>query len=150
RVAVNSRARIRGVDTPAGMRAVHRRDERVRLIVSHVTPERTARLLSGELASAPSATPDDEGRAVVTFTREPGDDSLDRALRALMNAGARVVSCETERASLLDVLEIYEGSEDDARREGDGRSAGNASSADGGEAVREVSDESTSGGAARR
>ncbi|HYO62883.1 MAG TPA: ABC transporter ATP-binding protein [Pyrinomonadaceae bacterium] len=152
RVAVISRGRIRGVDTPAGMRALHKRDERVRLVVRDVTPERAAHLLSGELPSAPPATPDEEGRAVVTFTREPGDDSLDRALRVLLNEGARVVSCEAERASLLDVLEIYEGDEE-GTREGaaGGVVAGEASGAEGGRgAVAEVEGEPQDREAVRR
>ena len=35
-------------------------------------------------------------------------DSLDGALRALAEAGARVVSCESERGTLYDVLETFE------------------------------------------
>ena len=50
----------------------------------------------------------DGPRTVVSFSREIGDDRLDRGLRAILANGTRVVSCETERASLLEVLEAYE------------------------------------------
>jgi hypothetical protein len=37
------------------------------------------------------------------------DELLDKILRVLQDAGAVVRSVETERATLLDVLESYEG-----------------------------------------
>ena len=44
----------------------------------------------------------------VSFTREVGDERLDRVVRALLEGGARILSCETERGTLLDVLETFE------------------------------------------
>ncbi|HEV2763087.1 MAG TPA: hypothetical protein VGV38_08835, partial [Pyrinomonadaceae bacterium] len=99
------------VGTPAALRAQHPQQERVRLVLGGLAPDRAAQILSAELGPVPSATTDEAGRAVLTFTREPGNDALDRALRALLKEGARVVSCETERASLLDVLEVFESDE---------------------------------------
>ena len=49
----------------------------------------------------------------LAFTREVGDGLLDGALRALVAGGARVVSCESERATLLDVIESFEREEAD-------------------------------------
>jgi hypothetical protein len=43
-----------------------------------------------------------------SFERESEDDALDLVLRALVEGGAHVVSCETERGTLLDVLETFE------------------------------------------
>jgi hypothetical protein len=54
------------------------------------------------------AEPLGDGLVSALFERESGDDALDRALRALAEGGARVVSCETERGTLLDVLETFE------------------------------------------
>ncbi len=71
-----------------------------------MTAERVA-LLLGEFAEGLEAT-SAGGETAVRFTRDVGDEALDRALRALQEAGARVVSCETERGTLLDVLELYE------------------------------------------
>ncbi|HEX7178039.1 MAG TPA: hypothetical protein VF240_22470, partial [Pyrinomonadaceae bacterium] len=62
------------------------------------------------------------GSVAVNFMRETSDDSLDRALKLLLADGARVVSCESERATLLDVIERYE-------KESDGPAATTAAGA---------------------
>jgi hypothetical protein len=54
----------------------------------------------------------------VGFTREIGDESLDRALRLLHGDGARILSCETERATLLDVIERYESEDENSGADG--------------------------------
>jgi ABC-2 type transport system ATP-binding protein len=113
RVAVISRGRIRAVDEPHTLRAAHRNRERVRLNLRGVTHERALELLRAALArpeeSTQFAAERLENEAVaVDFEREAGDDTLDRVLRALVEGGARVVSCETERGTLLDVLETFE------------------------------------------
>ena len=122
RVAVISRGRIRAIDTPQHLRSTHRQHERVRLTLNGLTAARARELLAGTVEgleiSEPSDATDagqadatDAGRAgVVTvgFEREVGDDTLDRALRALQQGGARLVECEPERGTLLDVLETFE------------------------------------------
>jgi len=105
RVAVISRGRIRAVDTPAGLRA--QPQQRVRLVTSGLAPERAARLLSTQLDLDP-ATKGDADNCVLTFTHQPGDGTLDQVLRALMDEGARVVSCESEGGTLLNVLQLFE------------------------------------------
>jgi len=40
------------------------------------------------------------------------DDALDRAIRVLQTANGRILACESERATLLDVLEKYEREEE--------------------------------------
>jgi len=47
--------------------------------------------------------------SLIRFKRAVNDELLDRVLRALQDAGAVVRSVETERATLLNVLESYEG-----------------------------------------
>ncbi|HEX8284770.1 MAG TPA: ABC transporter ATP-binding protein [Pyrinomonadaceae bacterium] len=107
RVAVISRGRIRAVDAPAGLRASPRRGERVRLSLRDIDAARAAQLLRA-LADGVEAAPSDDDNVTAAFDREPGDDTLDRALRALHEAGARVVACEAERGTLYDVLETFE------------------------------------------
>ena len=112
RVAVISRGRIRAIDAPANLRAVHEQRERVCLIVSETESDNVARVLG---APFDDLEVHDEGeRTSICFTREVSDDMLDRALRLLYGAGARVVSCETERATLLDVLERFENEDEGA------------------------------------
>ncbi len=106
RVAVISRGRIKAVDTPAHLRSTSRQEETVRVTVAGVTEEQASLSLGEVVTGAETKTQGD--RLVVAFTREVGDDVLDRALRALVEGGARVVSVESERATLLDVIESFE------------------------------------------
>lgn len=114
RVAVISRGRIRAVDEPRGLRAAHRNRERVRLTLRGVTHERADELLRAALAQTEAHAQVEAERlghdaaVAVNFERESEDDTLDRALRVLIEGGAHVVSCETERGTLLDVLETFE------------------------------------------
>jgi hypothetical protein len=44
----------------------------------------------------------------ISFTRRAGDSTLDERLRDLQSRGGRILDVEVERASLFDVLELYE------------------------------------------
>jgi ABC-2 type transport system ATP-binding protein len=106
RMAVISRGRIRAMGTPADLRATHKQTERVTLTIGGLAAPEASRLLAAavnELTVTPHTA-----ALTVTFTRETDDDRLDFALRALTAAGARVLSCNAERATLLDVLERFE------------------------------------------
>ncbi|MGB7926125.1 MAG: ABC transporter ATP-binding protein [Pyrinomonadaceae bacterium] len=106
RVAVISQGRIRALDTPENLRALHHQTEATRLTVSGIDAERAKRLLGEALDDLVVTT---QGRfLVLSFTRETRDDRLDAALRLLHEEGASILSCEAERATLLDVLERYE------------------------------------------
>jgi ABC-2 type transport system ATP-binding protein len=82
RVAIISRGRIRAIDTPRNLRDLTSESELV-----HIT------LADGEK---------------ISLTRQHNDDLLDQKIRELQNQGKRIVDIETERATLLDVLERYE------------------------------------------
>ena len=88
RVAIISRGSIRALDTPKNLRALTSGSELV-----HVT--------------ALGAN----GMFKTSFTRQHNDDRLDEVIRNLQNQGARIIDVETERATLLDVLERYESEE---------------------------------------
>ncbi len=85
RVAIISRGSIRALDTPRNLRELTSGSEMV-----HVTA-----------AGA-------NGTFKTSFTRQHNDDRLDEVIRDLQNQGARIIDVETERATLLDVLERYE------------------------------------------
>ena len=114
RIAIISHGRIRELDTPDRIRTLHKARERVRLVLDGISIERAVNVLAPALADVEVAK--DGPRTVITFSREIGDDRLDRGLRAILANGTRVVACETERASLLEVLEAYEREEDKANR----------------------------------
>lgn len=106
RIAIISHGRIRELDSPDRIRTLHKPRERVRLVLDGMSIERAVNALAPALQDAEVSY--DGPRTVVTFSREVGDDRLDRGLRAILANGTRVVSCETTRASLLEVLEAYE------------------------------------------
>ena len=89
RVAIISRGSIRALDTPKNLRELTSGSELV-----HVTA-----------AGA-------NGTFKTSFTRQHNDDRLDETIRDLQNQGARIIDVETERATLLDVLERYEAADD--------------------------------------
>jgi ABC-2 type transport system ATP-binding protein len=86
RVAIISRGRIKAIDTPRNLREVSSGSEMVHITVA-----------SGEK---------------ISFTRQRDDDVLDEKIRQLQNDGKRIVDIETERATLLDVLERYEAADE--------------------------------------
>jgi ABC-2 type transport system ATP-binding protein len=106
RIAIISHGRIRQLDTPNRIRTLHKARERVRLVLDGISIERAVNALAPTLPDVEVSQ--DGPRTVVTFSREVGDDRLDRGLRAVLSNGTRVLACETERASLLEVLEAYE------------------------------------------
>jgi len=89
RVAIISRGTIRAIDTPRQLRDLTSESELV-----HVTA-----------AGA-------NGMFKTSFTRQHNDNSLDETIRKLQNQGARIIDIETERATLLDVLERYEATDE--------------------------------------
>lgn len=86
RVAIISRGRIRAIDTPRKLRDLTSGSEVVHITVS-------------------------DGQKV-SFTREHRDDLLDETIRKLQREGKRIIDIETERATLLDVLESYEAADE--------------------------------------
>lgn len=82
RVAIISRGRIRAIDTPKNLRGLTSGSEVVHIAVA-----------SGKKT---------------TFTRQPDDDRLDEEIKKLQARGEKIVDIETDRATLLDVLEQYE------------------------------------------
>jgi ABC-2 type transport system ATP-binding protein len=82
RVAIISRGHIRAIDTPRNLRDLTSGTEMVHITVA-----------SGEK---------------ISFARQHDDDLLDEKIRELQSAGKRIIDIETERATLLDVLETFE------------------------------------------
>jgi ABC-2 type transport system ATP-binding protein len=86
RVAIISRGRIRAIDTPRNLRDLSSGSETVHITVA-----------SGEK---------------ISFIREHNDNLLDEKIRELQSCGERIVDIETQRATLLDVLEQYEAADE--------------------------------------
>lgn len=82
RVAIISRGRIRAIDTPRKLRDLTSESEMVHITVS--------------------------GGEKISFTRQHHDDLLDETISKLQGQGKKIIDIETDRATLLDVLERYE------------------------------------------
>jgi ABC-2 type transport system ATP-binding protein len=106
RVAILSRGQIRALDTPKNLRALDTRTERLHLVARGVTAEHARSLLSptvGDLGVVQEGS-----EILITFTREEKDDTLDAVVRLLHENGASLLGFESERTTLLQVLESYE------------------------------------------
>ncbi|MGI9105349.1 MAG: ABC transporter ATP-binding protein [Pyrinomonadaceae bacterium] len=114
RVAIIARGRIRALDTSVNLRGLHQRTERLRLTVGGLSTAQARSALSQTIRDF-TLTGEREP-LIVEFPREASDDALDRAIRALQHAGGSLLSCETERATLLNVLEKFE-RDDETNRE---------------------------------
>lgn len=88
RVAIISRGSIRALDTPQHLRSLTSKTEQVHVTVSGLNGSHESEKIS--------------------FTRQTGDNTLDERLRDFQSRGARILDVEVERASLFDVLELYE------------------------------------------
>jgi len=106
RVAIISRGRIRGIDSPANLRMLTQNTERVRILLRSVPLAQ----LNGALThlGMDFAFEEDGERVSLSLTRQPEDNSLDAVLKTLNQLNATVLDIETERATLLDLLTQYE------------------------------------------
>jgi ABC-2 type transport system ATP-binding protein len=106
RVGVISRGRIRALDTPKNLRALHRQTQRVELTVRGLMLERAREALAQRLDDLELK---EEGQTLrIAFLREADDARLDEAVRLVQENGGELLSVDSERATLLDVLESYE------------------------------------------
>jgi ABC-type multidrug transport system, ATPase component len=104
RVAVISKGEIRDIDTPARLRSKHRQTQRVRISFTNA-PENNLNLPEKlEEVSLENA----DGFSTLSFTREADDELLGETVSRLTAQGARILDVETEKPTLLDVLESYE------------------------------------------
>ena len=116
RVAIISKGEIRALDTPHNLRATHTRNEEVSIIFSPDVADDVNLALrqafTDQSFTLERASRDERWR--LNFSREAEDETLDKVLNVLHQSGARVRGVETKRATLLEVLERYEGEQEDA------------------------------------
>jgi ABC-2 type transport system ATP-binding protein len=110
RVAIIGNGRIHALDSPQNLRAIHTTTEHVSILVK----AGAANKIEDELRAAFTDHFLTLGRTgsqhgwTIKFSRARGDDALDKVLTVLHDAGAIIQAVDTQRASLLDVLESYE------------------------------------------
>jgi ABC-2 type transport system ATP-binding protein len=104
RVAVISRGEIRDIDTPENLRRKHRQSQRVKISLQNLS--------AGDL-NLPSALEKLEIEnhtdfLRLCFERNADDELLGETISLLTAKGAKILDVETEKPTLLDVLESYE------------------------------------------
>lgn len=106
RVAIISSGEIRAIDSPKNLRSINSDAEVARLTVSGLSREEAEAALN---ARVDQLELDLSGQSlIVSFSRRQGDDSLDLVIRKIQQAGGKVLNVDSERPTLLDVLESYE------------------------------------------
>jgi ABC-2 type transport system ATP-binding protein len=106
RVGIISRGKIRALDTPQALRARHKQTERVRLTIGGLSRVEIERALGQPLREMEITERGEQ--LVVAFSREMDDASLDATMRAVFEHRGRILAIDSERATLLEVLESYE------------------------------------------
>ena len=115
RVAIISKGEIKALDAPRNLRATHSDNEKVS--ITFVVDD--AEKVEAALREAFSAHPFTLGRGDLTdswtlsFARKANDQTLHNVLQVLHNTGCVVKGFDSERATLLEVLEHYEQPEGD-------------------------------------
>ncbi len=110
RVAIISNGEIRAIDAPRNLRTAHTEEERVTITFSGLGPAETEQVLARSYARELFVVEQSNrsGESVLRFARTVNDDLLDVFLRVLQQGGGVIRSVESEKATLLDVLERYE------------------------------------------
>ncbi len=110
RVAVIGNGQIRAIDSPANLRATHTPEEKHLIEFTSLAPADAEQALRQAFSERFFTLERTAGRQQwkLMFSSETGDETLDSVLRVLQQSGAVIRLVETERATLLDVLEGYE------------------------------------------
>lgn len=106
RVGVISRGKIRALGTTQTLRARHKQTERMRLTIGGLARVE-AELALGQMLRDIEITESGE-QLTVAFSREIDDASLDAAMRSVFENKGRILAIDSERSTLLEVLESYE------------------------------------------
>ena len=104
RVAIIAKGEIRAVDTPENLRRSHRQTQNVAIVFNKLNENDLQNVLpmkDFEIEKQANAF-------VLKFTREAEDKLLGETIALLTRKGATIFDVETEKATLLDVLESYE------------------------------------------
>jgi ABC-2 type transport system ATP-binding protein len=106
RVAIISKGEIRVIDTPANLRRRHRQTQQVKITLNAVSVETVQKILSAKFTEL--EIKNNSETVTVSFTRHADDGLLGETISLLTASGARILDVETEKPTLLDVLESYE------------------------------------------
>lgn len=106
RVAIISKGEISAVGTTKSLRASHRQTQKVKIITRGITVDKLQMLLSENPANYKIEI--QPKNISIFFERETDDYSLGKIISQLNDNGAQILDIETEKPTLLDVLESYD------------------------------------------
>lgn len=104
RVAIISNGMIRAVDTPENLRVSHKPTQKVKINLKGVLEDSLITLNNLDNYSLE----ENEDSITLIFERQSDDNLLGQTVSELDKKGAKILDVETEKATLLDVLESYE------------------------------------------
>jgi ABC-2 type transport system ATP-binding protein len=104
RVAIISNGMIRAVDTPENLRLSHKPTQRVKINLTGVLEDSLITLNNLKNYQVKEY----EDTITISFERESDDKLLGQTITKLDRIGAKILDVETEKPTLLDVLESYE------------------------------------------
>lgn len=106
RVAIISKGEIRAVGTPKNLRLKHKQTQKVKIIIDKFSEDFLHNNLFDKLLNY--KIENQAETLSLVFEREADDDSLGTTVSYLTARGAKILDIETEKPTLLDVLESYE------------------------------------------
>lgn len=104
RVAIISEGSIRAIDTPENLRSSHHRTQKVRISLKGILEDSLVTLNNLREFEIER----NKDTITLTFQRDSEDNLLGKTVAELNQQGAIILNVETEKATLLDVLESYE------------------------------------------
>ncbi|MEZ5425428.1 MAG: ABC transporter ATP-binding protein [Pyrinomonadaceae bacterium] len=104
RIAVISKGEIRAVDSPDHLRQAHRQNQKVKISLKSDLPESLQTLNNLK----DFEIEENNGLMTVKFSRQTDDELLGQTIAELSRRKATIIDVETEKATLLDVLESYD------------------------------------------
>ncbi len=106
RVAIISSGEIRAVGTPENLRRSHKQTQKVKIFLNNLKESDLQKLAAECLTNFSVADKNDF--LTLEFSRTAEDELLGKIIVHLTQNRAKILDVETERATLLDVLESYE------------------------------------------
>lgn len=103
RVAIISKGEIRAVDSPENLRRAHKQTQTVKIHCGQFD-ETILQPILAEFAIEEEG----DGSRILRFSRESDDDLLGKTISFLNEKEVKILDIETEKPTLLDVLESYE------------------------------------------
>ena len=110
RVAIISKGSIKALDAPRNLRAMHSDNERVSITFAVDDAEKVETALREAFVAHPFTLgrSDESDAWSLSFSRKANDQTLNTVLWVLHNTNCMVKTVDSERATLLEVLEHYE------------------------------------------